>query len=62
MAESEPFIGWLNIKLASKTIKAEHNVAKDNKGRDQMRFTKFFRHGASAGGASTGTSSAPAFD
>ena len=59
---SEPFIGWLNIKLASKTIKAEHNVAKDNKGRDQMRFTKFFRHGASAGGASTGTSSAPAFD
>ena len=58
---SDPFIGWLNLKLASKTIRAEHTVEvnKTTK-KDQMRFSKFFRS-AGAGGASAGASS-PTFE
>lgn len=58
---SDAFIGWLNIHLAGKTIKAEHNVEKDNKGRDQVRFVKFFRPTAGSAGSTT-SASAPVYE
>jgi hypothetical protein len=51
---SDAFVAWLNINLPGKTIKADHDIKKDNKNREQVQFRKFYRATAST------TSSAPA--
>ena len=51
----DAFVAWLNMKLAGKTIKADHDVGKDNNKKERMQFKKFYRSSVSGAAAAKST-------